>query len=302
MSLTKVNYIDNETIITAQNLNDIQDNIIQNAELIKNVAPRSLLDNSDFTHLVNQRDKTTGNGYVIDRWKMSNVSGIIDIKSGYTNIRSVDGTPLYMFQNIEPGKIKEGKIYTVACEMLDGTIYLKSGEASKSMAQLAKWWADGSIRFNYDSEVGVYYVMLTTSSTSGLNIVNITLYEGEYTENTLPKYHPKGYAAELLECQRYFYRCAATDGALIFGNAKKFSNTSCAGSLIVPAEMQKKYPSVNITGELYVNNAKVTSVSSVRYGNIINFRFTCDASALAYGTVYSVSLESGSAFEISADL
>ena len=34
MSLTKVNYIDNSTIITAQNLNDIQDNIIQNAELI----------------------------------------------------------------------------------------------------------------------------------------------------------------------------------------------------------------------------------------------------------------------------
>lgn len=34
MSLTKVNYIDNSTIITAKNLNDIQDNIIQNAELI----------------------------------------------------------------------------------------------------------------------------------------------------------------------------------------------------------------------------------------------------------------------------
>ena len=29
MSLTKVNYIDNSTIITAQNLNDIQDNIIE---------------------------------------------------------------------------------------------------------------------------------------------------------------------------------------------------------------------------------------------------------------------------------
>lgn len=29
MSLTKVNYIDNSTIITAKNLNDIQDNIIE---------------------------------------------------------------------------------------------------------------------------------------------------------------------------------------------------------------------------------------------------------------------------------
>lgn len=31
MALNKVNYVDNETIITAQNLNDIQDNIIANA-------------------------------------------------------------------------------------------------------------------------------------------------------------------------------------------------------------------------------------------------------------------------------
>lgn len=37
MSLTKVNYIDNETIITAKNLNDIQDNIIELDNNIKNI-------------------------------------------------------------------------------------------------------------------------------------------------------------------------------------------------------------------------------------------------------------------------
>jgi hypothetical protein len=30
------------------------------------------------------------------------------------------------------------------------------------------------------------------------------LYEGEYTAETLPEYQPKGYAAELAECQRYY--------------------------------------------------------------------------------------------------
>ena len=34
----------------------------------------------------------------------------------------------------------------------------------------------------------------------------IALYEGEYTAETLPEYQPKGYGAELLECQRYYYR------------------------------------------------------------------------------------------------
>jgi hypothetical protein len=32
----------------------------------------------------------------------------------------------------------------------------------------------------------------------------MALYEGEYTIETLPPYIPKGYAAELAECQRYF--------------------------------------------------------------------------------------------------
>ena len=30
------------------------------------------------------------------------------------------------------------------------------------------------------------------------------LYEGEYTAETLPEYKPKGYGAELAECQRYY--------------------------------------------------------------------------------------------------
>lgn len=58
MALNKVNYVNDQTIITAQNLNNIQNEIIKNAELIKKVAPRNLLDNSDFTNPVNQR-----NGY-----------------------------------------------------------------------------------------------------------------------------------------------------------------------------------------------------------------------------------------------
>ena len=32
------------------------------------------------------------------------------------------------------------------------------------------------------------------------------LYEGSYTADTLPAYQPKGYAAELAECQRYYRR------------------------------------------------------------------------------------------------
>lgn len=43
MSLTKVNYIDNSTIITAQNLNDIQDNVINLQNEIPNKLSMELL-------------------------------------------------------------------------------------------------------------------------------------------------------------------------------------------------------------------------------------------------------------------
>lgn len=39
-----------------------------------------------------------------------------------------------------------------------------------------------------------------------LDIEWVALYEGEYTIDTLPEYQPKGYGAELVECQRYFER------------------------------------------------------------------------------------------------
>lgn len=36
------------------------------------------------------------------------------------------------------------------------------------------------------------------------------LYEGAYTADTLPPYVPKGYAAELAECQRYYHLYATS--------------------------------------------------------------------------------------------
>ena len=43
-----------------------------------------------------------------------------------------------------------------------------------------------------------------TITSSGGVIAWAALYEGTYTEQTRPEYHPKGYAAEFVECQRYY--------------------------------------------------------------------------------------------------
>lgn len=72
MFLTKVNYIDNSTIITAQNLNDIQDNIIElnkledkviygkGKNLLKNTAKSQTINGVTFT--VNDDGSVTANG------------------------------------------------------------------------------------------------------------------------------------------------------------------------------------------------------------------------------------------------
>lgn len=49
---------------------------------------------------------------------------------------------------------------------------------------------------------------VTIATTEATVIAWAALYEGSYTADTLPPYTPKGYAAELAECQRYYQACA----------------------------------------------------------------------------------------------
>ena len=43
----------------------------------------------------------------------------------------------------------------------------------------------------------------------------IALYEGEYTKDTLPKYRPKNFSAELMECMRYYQIRSTNDVATV---------------------------------------------------------------------------------------
>lgn len=200
MALNKVNYVDNQTIITAQNLNDIQDNIIQNSELIKKVAPRNLLDNSDFRNPVNQRDYDghLTNKYAIDRWYFYKMAGEFS-DNGIT----LSGDMIWqVLNNIGSGK----KVTGVVC-LSDGTMYLQSA-AIPSVGTVAKTvynktYDDGrNIALNLSTENTLQFIFQLGESSA--TVAWAALYEGEYTAETLPEYQPKGYGAELAECKRYY--------------------------------------------------------------------------------------------------
>lgn len=181
---------------------------------VKKAAPWNLLDNSDFTNPVNQRGATNYSGavYGIDRWKSQSVRTVVMVNDGYIHIESNDSNDLTTFltQWIEPVKLKDGTKYTFAVQMKDGLIHTVSAEVSVDMETAAKEvYANGELiaklYLKYDSNVNLYGVTIESMLAVGIDIVNAALYEGEYTADNLPVYQPKGYGAEMLECQRYYY-------------------------------------------------------------------------------------------------
>ena len=67
------------------------------------------------------------------------------------------------------------------------------------------------------------------------------LYEGEYTAANLPFYKPKGYAAELRECQRYFIHDVA---ACVMGTQYNAAN----GLAVVRIPRMRGYPTFTLRG------------------------------------------------------
>lgn len=158
------------------------------------IQPRNLLDNSDFTNPVNERGATSyaGTVYGIDRWRSWLEENNVIVSTALGGYVYIEGA--HFVQYITHDKIKSGKTYTFAVSTLYGDIKLITAtcpmDEPKIENGLSIQLVDGDNSF----------VCITTTG----NYVWAALYEGEYTAETLPPYVPKGYAVELLECQRYY--------------------------------------------------------------------------------------------------
>lgn len=140
---------------------------------------RNLLDNSDFANPVNQRGATSvTDGYSIDRWRnwAANSSSVTINNSSI----SVVGTLLQYVDNIKPGSV------------------LTFAYGNESQTVIASNWG-------ISPENNVAYFNIETGTWTWAAV-----YSGAYTADTLPPYTPKGYAAELAECQRYYQRINAS--------------------------------------------------------------------------------------------
>lgn len=193
---------------------------------------RNLLDNSDFRNPVNQRGNTayTASGYTIDRWAgfkwSSDGSATLNLSVNSSGILLSGGisdasTPsaCYMYQTIDCTKLA-GKTVTAAVSInslsgsgtgcicaYTGTTYIDRTNLKVGVSLLS---------FTVPTDATTLTIRIgNDSSHAGKGSISASiswaaLYEGAYTAETLPPYVPKGYAAELSECMRYYQRFDAS--------------------------------------------------------------------------------------------
>ena len=236
---------------------------------VRKAAPRNLLDNSDFTNLVAQAGIGGNHGTV-----------------AYAADRWIltSGTVSYA---ADTGLTLNGTI-TQKLENAPAAAYpyvgMVSGTASIS-------YADGAV----------------TITSSGGVIQWAALYANEYTAETLPDYQPKGYGAELVECQRYFIRYGGSYAFIAVGNVETASLAQCIIQL--PVYMRLQTASVNITADLSnfrikngTASAAISEINIYQRGYIASLACTISSNFTPGGSCLLTTIAGDNFIELSADL
>ena len=176
------------------------------AEMRAYVEANNLLDNSNFRNPVNQRGVnrySDASQYTIDRWRATNRIEVV-VEDGYIRVScNSTSTRNSLTQHLPPEKTPTpGTAVTVAYEDATGNVYVASGAMPES-GYLDLFGATGiDVRLYGSDDSARLSFLVPVGGQATLRW--IALYEGEYTKDTLPKYRPKDFSAELMECMRYY--------------------------------------------------------------------------------------------------
>ena len=256
-------------------------------------AAYNLLDNSNFRNPVNQRGKTTytGNGYSIDRWRAYHASTTHTVTASGLSVSATDNNP-NIYQVLDPNVIDTDKTYTVAVCDSAGNVSVRTMKPTTTAYSPACIYISGS---------NILFRIVGNNTWRWA-----ALYEGEYILETLPSYVPKGYAAELAECQRYYWQYQHNNGMAV-GTAYMNATTEAYVTFAFPQTMRTT-PTISINDIstlrlMCVDGMKGVTAYTVNRGtpNQLGVTFTTNSS----GTVYTPCVmrsNSGTIIAFSADL
>ena len=175
------------------------------------LAPHNLLDNSNFADLVAQAGLNGAHGstaYIADRWKSGNATATAN--SGYTTISSTEkaGRIVQMLPAAVAGKTVTAAAKVASANTIYFGVYYIQNSVSKYInnsfvSPNGVIMVSGAIpadATNIEFRIYTSYI----DGGGSCNVYWAALYEGSYDASTLPAYQPKGYAAELAACQRYY--------------------------------------------------------------------------------------------------
>lgn len=235
---------------------------------VRKAAPYNYAHNSDFTQFVAQAGVGGLHGtqaYAGDRWILDSGTVTGDANENGNGYRNIT-----LNGTIRQIIANPPAVGTAGVEMISGTaaVSYENGE-------------------------------LTITSSGGI-IKNVLLCAAE----TLPVYQPKGYGAELAECQRYF-NAITSKNAIAIGNGITYGSGNCRIFVATPTKM-RKIPTVvcetskcRITTNGSQYTASALGVSSVM-GNGVSVQVTAPNAPSNY--TCALFLDSSTLLALSADL
>ena len=237
------------------------------------IQPYNLLDNSDFAHPIAQAGVNGAHGatgYAVDRWMRTNGATVSQAADGLKIVSDKTSWTAGIQQRIEAKRFADVMtfavrgVFPVACRLF---VYIDSGTTNFGQAYFQGDAAERTLvakLIKPDGLTGdeVVNVLISpdTGSTGTAAVVRwAALYEGEYTAETLPPYVPKGYAAELAECLRYYRK--------IKGDTQTFGGYAASGNayaFIPLAQAMRIAPTVTVSGKFSytLGSAQQTSVET----------------------------------------
>lgn len=248
---------------------------------LNNAAPYNWLDNSDFTNLVMQAGLNGKHGtttYMADRWIV------------------IEGTPTY---TAGTGVSFNGSIVQKLEFAPTGDVTVVAG-TSEGIITSNDYPANIKVQLSYGPSNQV-----TIDSNGQATIQWVALYEGTYSVVTAPTYHPKGYANELVTCQRYYIRYKnyykyAMTGILTNANTAVFP-------FYFPVSMRTQ-PTCEIISSLSLFKVRVTNVASVTSlsgasSSPLSIEFSAElSSSYTSGDCACLYMDNGATIDFYADL
>ena len=266
-----------DNALPAPSLDDAGKSVVVNAagtgyklQNIEPGTPANLLDNSDFS--VAQAGYFAAHGtrtFIADRWETLAGSQPFSVSFDAASGLAVEpggnrNTSILQYLEVPT----RDKVFTFAVN-IDDVVCVLSGPATTTTSKKESGVCEITLGPSTRTDKAIY-CRIDLYGAGVQNVKWAALYEGEYTTETLPKYQPKGHAAELQECRRYFQR--VNPGYIPFAFGWSNNTTAAAIRATLPCSPMRIQPTVTFAGTL--NNVRlqfnqgavnIVSVDGVHY-------------------------------------